>query len=327
MFLRMFGRNTGKGGVSPEEVGGNFWWAVRSGRRGARRCGHRMALGLTIGCLFAGSADADVKPDKSGYTLFNPTPEALMRDMTTDRPDITETPFTIDAGHLQIESDVFGHAVSRRDGQGVQSRGHNIITTNFRLGLTNWSELSVVVRPYNAMKTSAPDPADVVRHSGMGGIDLRVKLNLWGNDTFEKPGDTAFALLPFVTIPTDRDNGINPPGVEGGMSTMFAIQLSEKFSLGVNNAFGIVRNDDGPGTHTEWLSTASLAYGWSETFSTYYEVVARFNTQDTRGDPVQVAAGFTYKLRKNLQLDGGILFGVTPAADRINPLVGISARF
>ena len=119
-----------------------------------------------------------------------------MREMTTDRPDITETPFTIDAGHLQIESDLLGYALSRRDGEGIQTRAYNVTTTNFRIGLTNWSELSVVVRPYNVVKTTAPDPTNVSRHSGVGGLDLRVKFNLWGNDKFEKPGDTAFALLP-----------------------------------------------------------------------------------------------------------------------------------
>ena len=40
-----------------------------------------------------------------------------------------------------------------------------------------------------------------------------------------------------------------------------------------------------------------------------------------------LATGVTYKLNKNLQIDGGVNFGVTRAADRLNPFVGISARF
>ncbi|HEY1244368.1 MAG TPA: hypothetical protein VGF29_06000, partial [Hyphomicrobiaceae bacterium] len=46
-----------------------------------------------------GSAPAqEAAPDRSQYTLFNPVPERLLRDMTTNRPDITESPFTVDAG-------------------------------------------------------------------------------------------------------------------------------------------------------------------------------------------------------------------------------------
>jgi long-subunit fatty acid transport protein len=56
-------------------------------------------------------------------------------------------------------------------------------------------------------------------------------------------------------------------------------------------------------------------------------VAARFHTEDPRGDVVVLATGFTYKLNKNLQLDAGVNVGVTSAADRINPFVGLSRRF
>src|SRR4051812_28837051 len=50
------------------------------------------------------SAPADSRPaDKSGYTLFNPVPANLMRDLSPDRPDVTESPYTVDAGHVQAE--------------------------------------------------------------------------------------------------------------------------------------------------------------------------------------------------------------------------------
>jgi hypothetical protein len=35
--------------------------------------------------------------DKSQFHLFNPTPKALMRELSTDRPDQTESPYTVDA--------------------------------------------------------------------------------------------------------------------------------------------------------------------------------------------------------------------------------------
>jgi hypothetical protein len=43
-------------------------------------------------------ARADSPPDRSQYTLFNPTPDGQLRDMDTDRPNITNTPHTIDVG-------------------------------------------------------------------------------------------------------------------------------------------------------------------------------------------------------------------------------------
>src|ERR1039458_2338197 len=46
-----------------------------------------------------------VPPDKNGYNLFNPTPDEYMREMSPDRPDKTDSPFTVDAGHFQLEMD------------------------------------------------------------------------------------------------------------------------------------------------------------------------------------------------------------------------------
>lgn len=283
---------------------------------------------LALGAVPAMAAEPkQSEPDKSRYWLFNPTPENLMRDLTTDRPDMTESPFTVDAGHVQFETNIFGYTRSRQDQDGAISTSYDYATTNVRIGLTNSTELNVVVAPYGVVRTKPLDPVLATRSSGFGGVDLRMKINLWGNDTFEKPGATALGLLPFITLPTDRDNGISPTGVEGGFLLPLAVKLSEKWSLGLNGGFHIVRNDDAPGTHNEWLSSASVSYEWTENLSTYYEVAGRFGTRDPRGDIGILATGVTYKLSRNVQLDGGVNFGVTRAADKINPFVGISARF
>jgi long-subunit fatty acid transport protein len=79
--------------------------------------------------------------------------------------------------------------------------------------------------------------------------------------------------------------------------------------------------------HAEFLTSASLAYQWTETFSTYYEVVAQVGRHDPQGDIVLLGSGLAYKLNKNVQLDGGVNFGVTSAAARINPFVGLTMLF
>src|SRR5262249_25819964 len=57
-------------------------------------------------------------PDKSQYKLFNPTPANCLREFDPDRPDVTDNPFTIDAGHIQFESSLFSYALSRPDRHG-----------------------------------------------------------------------------------------------------------------------------------------------------------------------------------------------------------------
>lgn len=265
--------------------------------------------------------------NKSRYTLFNPTPDLLMRDLTTDRPDTTETPFTIDAGHIQFETSVFGYSRSRPDAEGIITISHDFVATNVRIGVTNDSEINVVWQPYGVVRTRPIDPMGATRSSGVGGLDIRSKINLWGNDTFGNPGSTALALLPFVTLPTDRNNGISSEHIEGGLILPFAMKLTDKFGLGTNAGVHVMRNADTSGYHTEWSGTVAVSYEWTENLGSYYEVVARVGTRNPLGEAVALTTGITYKLHKNLQLDGGIGFGVTRAADRISPFVGISARF
>jgi hypothetical protein len=304
--------------------------ARRSHRTRWRKITEALAAGALLSAIFAAriaQAAVQADEDKCRYTLFNPTPDRLLRNLTTDRPDKTETPFTVDAGRLQVEASLFGYARSSRDVDGTVSHFYEFAPTNFRIGLTSWSEINFVFQPYGIVRTHPLDPLTATRSSGTGAFDIRAKFNLWGNDTFEKPGATALGLLPFVRLPTDHRNGISPEAVEGGLIVPFAVKLTDGFSLGLNAGVYMARNSDSSGYHAEHLASASLCYEWSESFATYYEVAARMGARDPRGDIVVLATGVTYKLNKNLQLDAGVNFGVTSAADRINPFVGISARF
>jgi hypothetical protein len=264
--------------------------------------------------------------DRSQYTLFNPVPDRLLRELTTDRPDITESPFTVDAGHMQIESTLFGFARSARDANGAISDSYELGTTNIRIGLTSNTEAGVIWQPYGVVRTHG-GPAGTVQQSGIGGLEVRGKVNLWGNDTYGKPGSSALALLPFVVFPTDRHNGISPEFAEGGLIVPFTLKLSEKFELATNAGITWTRDDAAAAYHAEYLASASLSYAWNEKLSTYYEVAGRFHTGDPRGDIVVLNTGVTYQLGKNVQLDAGVNLGVTPAADRINPFTGLSVRF
>src|SRR5580700_694510 len=74
-------------------------------------------------------------PDKSGFTLFNPTPEADLRSFCADRPTKSTGPCTVDAGHLQFESDIANVTWATAGGVGTTS----VLYTNptLKLGVTN----------------------------------------------------------------------------------------------------------------------------------------------------------------------------------------------
>jgi outer membrane putative beta-barrel porin/alpha-amylase len=233
------------------------------------------AIGYVATIVLVVSGPEALGADKSQYWLFNPTPDKLLREMTTDRPDITESPFTVDAGHVQFETTLLGYTRSAPNQERTVTDEFDFFTTNMRIGITNSAEFDLVWQPYGTVRTRQEDPLRIFHQSGIGGLNLRAKFNLWGNDSFEKPGATALALLPFVMLPTDRHNGISPEFVAGGIVVPLAVKLSEKWEVALNG--GLVHLKEGAESryHTEYLASASFSYEWSEKFGTYYEIAGR----------------------------------------------------
>src|SRR5690349_1227571 len=93
--------------------------------------------------------------DKSQYTLWNPTPRSLLRELDTDRPDKTESPITVDAGHVQLEADVVNYSYDRYN----SARDHTRVETlaiapfNLKVGLCNSTDFQLVVPTYTAVRT------------------------------------------------------------------------------------------------------------------------------------------------------------------------------
>jgi hypothetical protein len=105
-----------------------------------------VAVALAVQHAVSADPSPTAAPDKSQYTLFNPTPIDLRRAYNTDRPSKTDSPFTIDAGAFQIESDVANWALDYE--KDVRVRTWIIGNTNFKLGLTNWMDLQVFPQFY-----------------------------------------------------------------------------------------------------------------------------------------------------------------------------------
>lgn len=245
-----------------------------------------------------------------------PSPPAL-RDMTTDRPDTTESPFTIDPGHVQIETGLIGWARGPRGADGTRGDAFGFGETNVRIGLTRRLEADIVIEPYGTAREGRGEP----RRGGVGALTLRAKLNFFGNDG----GATALALLPFVVIPLDRSGPIGPADTEYGVLLPFAIEIDERFSLGLNAGLNLRRPEPGRSYRASVPLTASLGVAASATVGAYYELAAEL--ADGAGDTLSLNTGLTWRVRDNLQLDTGIGFGLTGASDRVAPFLGASVRF
>ena len=120
---------------------------------------HFLKLSAAASFALAASAFAGQKTarsaDKRQYHLFNPTPANLMREMSTDRPDKTEGAYTVDAGHFQIESDLFAYSSDHDTADGADTRvdAFTVAAVNVKAGLLNWKDLQLVLDTYNHVTT------------------------------------------------------------------------------------------------------------------------------------------------------------------------------
>lgn len=278
------------------------------------------ACGLTS--AFAGKDAAP--PDKSGYHLFNPTPVELMRELSTDRPDKTESPYTVDAGHFQIEMDVFTfiHDRDTSGGGNVRTDAWSFAPVNLKVGLCNTVDFQLVVETWNEVRTDERGARQITHQSGFGDLSARLKINLWGNDG----GKTAFGLMPFVKIPTNQDH-LGNNGTEGGIILPLAIELPGGWSLGLMTEYDYTRNGDDNGYHSEFINSITASHDIIGDLGGYVEFFSAISTERHQPWIGTVDLGLTYGLTKNVQLDAGVNIGVTDSADDWNPFLGVSVRF
>jgi hypothetical protein len=262
--------------------------------------------------------------DKSQYHLFNPTPAALMREMSTDRPDKTESAYTVDAGHFQIESDLVSYSYDHdtKDGANTRVDAWTVAAINFKVGLLNNVDLQTVVETYNHITTDDLVAGEKTRQSGFGDITSRLKINLWGNDG----GATALAVMPYVKFPTSQDD-IGNESIEWGLIVPLAVELPEGFGLGLMTELDFVRDAGESDLHPEFVNTITIGRNLIGNLGGYIEFFSAVSTEDDSDWVGTFDVGLTYGWTENLQLDAGINIGVTRSADDFNPFVGISYRF
>lgn len=264
-----------------------------------------------VGMGLSPSASAD-EPERTrcAYHLFAPVPVEEMREMSTDRPDTTESPYTVDAGHFQVEMDVAILAIDHRNG--TRTTSVDFIPMNLKLGLASFADLQLVVEPFHTT-TVSQGRVPLVEEQGYGATTLRLKLNLYGNDG----GDTALALMPYIT----HDHGVT----EGGLIVPFGASLPANFGFGAMLQGDLVQLDSGR-YGFELLSTLTLGHDIAGPFAFYVEAAATVAAYDFRASRLAIDGGITCGLTDNFQLDVGTRVGVIGDLSDIELFTGISAR-
>ena len=256
---------------------------------------------------------------KSTYSLFNPTPDGALRDMSTDRPDKTESAYTVDAGRIQIETDLLAYTRDREDGFTTETL--DIMPFNFKIGLTNDADLQIVYGSFSRVWVDGPLGFND-SESGAGDLVIRLKRNIWGNDG----GRTALAVMPFVKLPTSTFADANDD-VEGGVIVPLAIDIGNGVGIGLMTEVDVLRSEVDGGYQPSFINSATASFELTQKLGMYVEIFTERSAETDAQTVVTFDTGLTYAVTDNLQLDVGANIGVTDVADDINVFAGMSRRF
>jgi len=265
---------------------------------------------LLLLSLTAASQDST----KRQYTIFKPVPKELMRkDMETDRPDITESPFTVDAGHIQYESDFVRLKSSTENG--ILNKQTLVEPFTLKLGIAARVDIQFAWEPYRNEEHKGSDGSDST-YRNPGSVGIRFKYNLLGN----YKGNFSLAILPYMRFPTHRF--FEHHGLEYGLMLPAEWKINDKWALGFQEEADIMSTEEGHAFQV--LQSVVLDYELAdkckfiaETFYTYdfsEHSIANF-----------VNCGIQYDVVKNFALDGGIQQGLSHDAGH-QYYIGLSWR-
>ena len=247
------------------------------------------------------------------------TPALAAREMTTDRPDTTESPFTVERGHFQIEMSLFEFSQDNANPEraSVHVNEWNFAPFNLRIGLADNADLHIIYETHHLSRIDDRTTGRVDKFSGAGDVTLRMKWNFWGNDG----GPTALGIMPFVKLPTGS-NDFGNTHLEGGVIMPASFELPAGWSLGVMAEWDLARNRNDDGYDHLWVSTASFSHAIAGPVDGFIELVSQVG-----GPPIATLnGGLTWGIGENLQFDVGANFALTRAADDMLLFMGVSWR-
>jgi len=224
---------------------------------------------------------------QNNYHLFNPVPKDEMREFALDRPDVTESPQTVDAGHFQFEGDVVKWQKPDKESDGTVLLWSGL----YKMGLAkNW-DVHVGYELYNIN----PDYEGGESPDGHGALTFRLKRNFWGNE-----GDTKTALgaIPYVSFtsgkPFDSDEEI-----QYGVGFPFSCSINDNLGWGAQPQIDFV--PDGEGGHdVSFFQTVVFGGGLVGSLDFYVEGMAILNSVENQ---YLANGGLIYSISPNVKVD------------------------
>ncbi|WP_228446300.1 transporter [Chryseobacterium sp. 18068] len=236
--------------------------------------------------------------------------------METDRPDVTESPYTVDAGHFQYETDLLRLIKEKSDL--LKTNTFLVNQANLKIGITGSTAIQIGWQSYGWQKEKELNKGSVIKTDGVGDVTLRIKQNILGNNH----GNFALAILPYIKFPTSKYD--EESRFEGGLIVPMSYKLPGEWKLGLQVEVDRLKDLDQASMHTEFLQTLTISHplfkgidGIAETYYTYDFKAHQLSNYINAAVQIDIA--------KDFKLDAGMNYGIQDTAAK-HYFIGASYR-
>jgi len=220
-----------------------------------------------------------------------------LRELSPDRPHQTESPITVDAGHIMVETDLVNNTFYDKDYPHSSTTG--LLYFNFKVGIQKNMDVEVMSNAFSfsryehhalpSTNTSLPD------------LTFRYKLNILGNDS----GRTSIAIMPFITT----TNLVHEKwqAKTGGILVNAEHLFKDKYELGYTGGLTTFTINPFFQQH-EWFSTVSFSYPLYKSLNHFIEISDRLNKVASVRNNYSFDSGLTFTPTANNQFDMGFYY-------------------
>jgi hypothetical protein len=234
-----------------------------------------------------------------------------VEDISTDRPDQSESPFLMKKGYFQIEAGVTSE--NDEPEKDLKTNSLSAPSVLLRFGVAKNIELRAGIE-HQSSKTTFPGGS--VTESGLGPIMAGTKISLFS----EKGSMPETALLLSISVPFKDNSSFQSDYI--GTEFRFAMthSLTKRFSLSYN-----LGGEFGAGSRgATGLYTIALGAALVNKLSGFVELYG-FMPQKVSPDH-RFDAGLTYLVLKNVQVDAAFGLGISKGSPDFFVGGGVSVR-
>jgi len=262
-------------------------------------------------------------------------PHAELSDLTTDRPDFTESAETVDRGWVHHEMTLFQYS---EDFDGVDGSrvAWNYGSSLFRVGLLQDWELRLGWNGYSNTRThdsTGANPTDTVGGGGDTNFGFKSKLSI------QEAWIPSTAIIYSLSLPTGASN-VSSESVDPFVKLCWSYDITERLAVSGNFNFSLLNPDVAaidPATgapdatarnrHVQFQPTISFGYSLLDWWGVFTEYYTSHNLHRSIPDQHFFDTGFTFLVTKNLQFDVFTNVGLTKPSTDLVIGTGVSYRF